>query len=62
VIVCHREAVNDRTITTAVLSGAATIDEVGERCRAGTNCGGGHRMLERLLRDTGTEQPVTAAA
>jgi len=46
VIVCHREAVNDRTITTAVLSGAATIAEVGER----------------LLRDTGTEQPVTAAA
>ncbi len=50
-IVCHCEAVNDQTVRAAVLSGAADVAAVGERCRAGTSCGGCHRMLERLLHD-----------
>jgi bacterioferritin-associated ferredoxin len=49
VIVCHCEAVNDQTVRAAVLSGADDLTQVGERCRAGTDCGGCHRMLERLL-------------
>jgi bacterioferritin-associated ferredoxin len=48
-IVCHCEAVNDATVRAAVLSGAEDVEAVGDRCRAGTNCGGCHRMLERLI-------------
>ena len=59
-IVCHCEAVNDQTVRAAVLSGASDIAAVGERCRAGTDCGGCHRMLERLLREHSA--PTTAAA
>jgi bacterioferritin-associated ferredoxin len=51
VIVCHCEAVNDKAVLAAVLSGAEDIESVGRRCRAGTNCGGCHRMLERLVRE-----------
>jgi bacterioferritin-associated ferredoxin len=51
VIVCHCEAVNDRTVEAAVLSGAQSVDAIGDRCGAGTDCGGCHRMLERLMRD-----------
>jgi bacterioferritin-associated ferredoxin len=60
VIVCHCEAVNDSTVRAAVLSGAESIDAVGERCRAGTDCGGCHRMLERLVREHIT--PLSPAA
>jgi bacterioferritin-associated ferredoxin len=59
VIVCHCEAVNDKAVRAAVLSGASDVSTVGERCRAGTNCGGCHRMLERLLREH--VAPTTAA-
>jgi NAD(P)H-nitrite reductase large subunit len=48
-IVCHCEAVNDATVRAAVLSGADDVAAVGERCRAGTNCGGCHPTLERLV-------------
>jgi bacterioferritin-associated ferredoxin len=51
VIVCHCQAVNDRTVTAAVLSGARDVPDVGARCGAGTSCGGCHRTLERLLRE-----------
>jgi bacterioferritin-associated ferredoxin len=50
-IVCHCEAVNDTTVRAAVLSGADNVESVGERCGAGTDCGGCHRMLARLVRD-----------
>lgn len=50
-IVCHCEAVNDKTVRTAVLSGANDVAAVSERCGAGLNCGGCHRTLERLVRE-----------
>jgi bacterioferritin-associated ferredoxin len=50
-IVCHCEAVNDKTVQAAVLSGAQDVASVGDRCKAGINCGGCHRMLERLLHE-----------
>ena len=60
-IVCHCEAVNDKTVRTAVLSGAGDLGAVGERCGAGLNCGGCHRMLERLLREHITPAPAAVA-
>jgi bacterioferritin-associated ferredoxin len=48
-IVCQCQAVNDRTVALAIEDGARTVDEIGERCRAGTDCTGCHPELERLL-------------
>jgi bacterioferritin-associated ferredoxin len=48
-IVCHCRAVSERTIGAEVAAGAASIPELSERCGAGSDCGGCHRRLERLL-------------
>ena len=47
--VCHCRAVNDRTVQTAALAGARTIDELTALCGAGGDCGGCHLLLEELL-------------
>jgi bacterioferritin-associated ferredoxin len=60
-IVCSCEAVNDRTIRTVIASGAATVEDVTGRCRAGGGCGGCHRLLERLLADCRPEPQSPAA-
>jgi bacterioferritin-associated ferredoxin len=39
-IVCHCHGVSDRAIRRAVREGAADPAEVGQRCGAGTTCGG----------------------
>jgi bacterioferritin-associated ferredoxin len=39
VIVCLCKGVSDRDIRAAVRQGSASVREVGERCRAGTDCG-----------------------
>jgi bacterioferritin-associated ferredoxin len=39
VIVCHCEVVSDRRIRSEVECGARSVDDVGERCAAGTQCG-----------------------
>jgi bacterioferritin-associated ferredoxin len=41
--------VNDRTIHAAVAEGARSIEELQERCGAGTDCGGCHPALAELL-------------
>ncbi len=48
-LVCHCESVNDRRIRKAIKAGATTVDEIGERCGAGTSCGGCLLLVERLL-------------
>jgi len=40
VIVCHCNAVSDRTIRKTVRDGAASLAEVGFACGAATCCGG----------------------
>ncbi len=47
--VCHCEAVTDRTVDAAVLSGARTVSDVIELCRAGGGCGGCHDTLQALI-------------
>lgn len=39
-IVCHCKAVRAEEIRTEVRLGAETVETVGERCGAGTECGG----------------------
>lgn len=48
-IVCLCYAVSDRTIRTTVTSGAESVDEVGERCLAGTGCGGCREQIEDIV-------------
>ena len=48
-IVCHCRVVNERTVVRAIDDGAHTVEEIGERCGAGAQCGACHPELERLL-------------
>jgi bacterioferritin-associated ferredoxin len=61
-IVCHCEVVSDRHIRAAVDDGAASVDEVGSRCLAGTNCGSCRStiatLLARLLPGPEEDQPA----
>jgi bacterioferritin-associated ferredoxin len=47
--VCSCRAVTDRTVKAAIASGATCIEEIAERCGAGSRCGGCWPELERLL-------------
>lgn len=47
--VCLCFAVNDRSVRRHAREGAASIEEVGRRCGAGTGCGGCHRHIRRIL-------------
>lgn len=49
--VCHCEAVSDRTVAAAVASGARTLEQITERCRAGGGCGGCHLTLLTMISD-----------
>jgi bacterioferritin-associated ferredoxin len=60
-IVCHCKVVSDRLIRAAVDDGAADVDEVGQRCAAGTHCGGCRSSIQALLAtllSTEREQPA----
>jgi bacterioferritin-associated ferredoxin len=57
VYLCHCLAVTDDTIRTAMEDGARTIAEVGERCGAGTGCGGCHLVLRQMLAEYGRSGP-----
>ena len=47
--VCHCEAVTDQTVGAAVVSGARTVSDVIELCRAGGGCGSCHATLQALI-------------
>jgi bacterioferritin-associated ferredoxin len=49
VYVCHCRVVTDREVERAIADGARTIEEIGARCGAGTDCASCHPELERLL-------------
>ena len=58
--VCSCRAVTDRTVHTAIASGATCIEEIAERCGAGVRCGGCWPELERLLQQhAATDAQVT---
>jgi bacterioferritin-associated ferredoxin len=49
VLVCSCFAVSDRTLREVIAAGARDVDEIGERCDAGTGCGGCVEEIEDLL-------------
>ncbi|EIV90990.1 (2Fe-2S)-binding protein [Frankia sp. QA3] len=48
-LVCSCFAVSDRTLRNVISAGARDVDEIGERCNAGTGCGGCVEEIEDLL-------------
>lgn len=49
-LVCHCKAVTDTTIRNAIRGGSKTLCQIGQICRAGTECGGCHQAIEKMLR------------
>ncbi len=48
-IVCQCKGVTEETVLKAVRSGASTVAEIGCACLAGTDCGGCHETLVKIL-------------
>lgn len=48
-LICHCEAVRERTIVKAVQRGASTLDEVRAACGAATRCRGCEPAVIELL-------------
>lgn len=48
-IVCHCNAVSDRTIRRVVREGAASVAEVSRACGGGGRCGGCRMAIESIL-------------
>ena len=51
--ICHCLAVTDREIRASIEAGARDVPAIGERCGAGTGCGGCHLELRRMLAEYG---------
>jgi len=50
-IVCLCRGVSSETVREVVAQGALTVEAVGRRCGAGTDCGGCHAHLEMMIRE-----------
>lgn len=61
-LVCHCKAVPERRIRAEAVLGAASVDEVGDRCGAGTDCGGCRPVIEEILDETTLGFPRRVAA
>ena len=61
-IACSCTAVREATVRTAVAAGARSIADIGERCGAGTACGGCHVLLETILAEAAVSVRATNAA
>jgi bacterioferritin-associated ferredoxin len=59
VYVCLCRGVTDRKVRKAIGRGAATVEEVGRACGAGTGCGGCHPEIEALLCQSATRLEPT---
>ena len=54
-IVCLCEGLSDREIRRTCLGGARTLDEISNRCGAGTHCGTCKDSLRKIARSCGGE-------
>lgn len=48
-VVCHCERVTSAVITATIAAGAATVNDVTGKCRAGGRCGSCRPTIESLL-------------
>ena len=57
-IVCHCEAVRERTIQRAIRHGATTLEDVHDACGAATRCGGCEPVVRAMLADQRCDDAV----
>jgi bacterioferritin-associated ferredoxin len=57
-VVCSCHGVSDRRVRREIDHGATSIDEIAERCRAGSCCLSCHPTLDDLLAERGAEATV----
>ena len=50
-IVCHCNAVRERTIEKAIRRGAATLEDIQDQCGAAARCGGCEPIVRAMLDD-----------
>lgn len=60
--VCMCMAVTEAEVRSCVRAGAATVEEVGEQCDAGTGCGGCHDTIRLVLEGGSLLHPEAPAA
>ncbi|MBL7496437.1 (2Fe-2S)-binding protein [Frankia sp. CNm7] len=61
-LVCSCFAVSDRTLRSVIAAGARDAEEIGERCDAGTGCGGCLEEISELLSCHRGGAPVVGSA
>jgi bacterioferritin-associated ferredoxin len=63
-IVCHCQAVSDKTIREEIDAGACTLGEIARRCGpgAGARCGGCRPTIGALLAVHSASEPAQPAA
>lgn len=54
-IVCLCKVATDRDIADAIQDGASTVDEVGDRCGAGTGCGSCREFIHGMIDEGGSD-------
>ncbi|MBA3288718.1 MAG: (2Fe-2S)-binding protein [Acidimicrobiia bacterium] len=61
-LVCLCHGVSERRVRHEIDAGATTIEDIAERCRAGSCCAGCHPTLADLLVDgAARDEPVLVA-
>ena len=55
-IVCHCEAVRERTIQRAIRHGATTLEDVQDACGAASRCGGCVPVVRAMLAEHGDDR------
>lgn len=58
-IVCLCEIATDKDISLAIAEGAHTVDQVGERCGAGTGCGTCRGFIGEMIEKAQARCPGT---
>ena len=53
--VCLCKGVSDRTVLATIRAGARSLNEVGKRCGAGTDCGACRGTIREMLEDCESE-------
>ncbi len=61
-IVCICHGVSDRTIDRALAEGCETVRQVGQRCRAGTDCGACRVAIKGMIREAERQESATSTS
>ncbi|MCG5056264.1 MAG: (2Fe-2S)-binding protein [Myxococcales bacterium] len=51
---------SDRSVRLAVMQGARSVNEIGDACGAGTDCGACHEQLDQMASSANSSSSSTA--